>query len=189
MTIHELICLFQDHSSFWISVLIALSLLVEITPIKINPLSWIARKIGKAFNGEVMSELSNFKTEMGVEIITIKNEMSNVNKEIKGIKQDVSDIREEAKEREATNRRTRILEFGDEILHETVYSKEHWDQILLDITEYENYCDEHPRYMNNVAKATIKHIKHIKLLTKQAIIERIFQSLQALIHKHANYAC
>ena len=66
-----------------------------------------------------------------------------------------------SKEREATNRRTRILEFGDEILHDVDYSKEHWDSILMDISEYEHYCYDHPHYMNNVAKATIKHIKHM----------------------------
>lgn len=161
MTLHELICLFKEHGSFWVVLCIALSLLIEITPIKFNPLSWLAKKIGKAFNGEVMKEISNLKSDMGKEIGTIKTEMGNVNKEIKGIKKDVSDIREEAKEREATNRRARILEFGDEILHEVDYSKEHWDSVLMDISEYEHYCDDHPRYMNNVAKATIKHIKYM----------------------------
>lgn len=161
LTIHELFCLFKDHTSWWIALLICLSLLIEITPIKFNPLSWIAKKLGEAFNRAVMKEIGDLKTEMGKEIGKINTEVEKVNKEIKGIKKDVADIREEAKEREATNRRTRILEFGDEILHEVDYSKEHWDQILLDITAYENYCDEHPRYMNNVAKATIKHIKHM----------------------------
>jgi hypothetical protein len=150
LTLQEIICLFKGHVSPWVALLIALSLLIEITPIKFNPWSWLAGKLGKAFNGEVMKEIGSLKTEMG-----------NVNKEVKGIKKDVADIREEAKEREATNRRTRILEFGDEILHEVDYSKEHWDQILLDITSYEHYCDDHPHYMNNVAKATIKHIKHM----------------------------
>ena len=86
-------------------------------------------------------------------------EIGHLKQELKDVKKDVSDIREEAKEREATNRRTRILEFGDEILHEVDYSKEHWDSILMDCGEYENYCDDHPHYMNHVAKATIKHIK------------------------------
>ena len=143
MTLQEIINVFQGNGSFWIALLICLSLLVEITPIKLNPLSWLAKKIGKAFNGEIMKEIGTLKTE------------------VKDIKSDVADIREEAKEREATNRRVRILEFGDEILHEVDYSKEHWDNILLDITEYEHYCDDHPHYMNNVAKATIKHIKHM----------------------------
>ena len=61
----------------------------------------------------------------------------------------------------AANRRARILEFGDEILHGVDYSKEHWDSVLLDITAYEKYCDEHKHYMNHVAEATIKHIKHV----------------------------
>ena len=161
MTLHELICLLKEHGSFCAVLVIAMSLLIEITPIKINPLSWLAKKIGKAFNGEVMRELGNFKTEMGQEIETIKTEMGDVNKEVKGIKKDVTDIREEAKEREATNRRSRILEFGDEILHGENYSKEHWDSVLIDCSEYEHYCDDHPHYMNNVAKATIKHIKHM----------------------------
>lgn len=143
LTLQEIICLFKAHTSWWIAALVCLSLLIEITPVKFNPLSWLAKKIGKAFNGEVMKEIGTLKTE------------------VKDIKKDVNDIREEAKEREATSRRTRILEFGDEILHGVDYSKEHFDQILLDITEYENYCDEHEHYMNNVAKATIKHIKHV----------------------------
>ena len=143
MTLQEIICLFKTHTSLWVAALICLSLLIEITPIKINPLSWLAKKIGKAFNGDVMKEIGTIKTE------------------VKDIKKDVADIREEAKEREATSRRTRILEFGDEILHDVDYSKEHWDSILMDISEYERYCDDHPHYMNNVAKATIKHIKHM----------------------------
>lgn len=161
MTLQEIICIFQSRGGFWIAVLVCLSLLIEITPIKFNPLSWLAKKIGTALNGDVMKELSNLKSEMGKEIGTVKTEMSGVNKEIKGIKKDVADIREEAKEREATSRRVRILEFGDEILHNVDYSKEHWDNVLRDITEYENYCDAHPHYMNHVAKATIKHIKNM----------------------------
>ena len=140
VSIKELIL---GSGGFWIGLAIVLLSLIQISPIKINPWTWIAKKIGKAINGDVMTEMGGLKNE------------------IKDIKQDVSDIREEAKEREATNRRTRILEFGDEILHDVDYSKEHWDSILMDISEYENYCADHPRYMNNVAKATIKHIKHM----------------------------
>lgn len=143
MSLQEIKELLLGNSGFWFCALFIILSLIEITPIKINPWSWLAKRLSKAFNGEVMQEIGN------------------LSKEIKDVKKDVSDIREEAKEREATNRRTRILEFGDEIVHEVRYSKEHWDQILLDITAYEHYCDEHPHYMNNVAKATITHIKKI----------------------------
>lgn len=141
MTFQEIVTSLAGNGGFWAAVVVILLTLIEVTPIKINPWSWIAKKIGSAFNGEVMKEMKHLKEEL------------------KSVKKDVSDIREEAKEREATNRRTRILEFGDEILHETDYSKEHWDNVLMDISSYENYCDDHPHYMNHVAKATIQHIK------------------------------
>lgn len=143
MTFQDVIELMKCNSGLLTAVVFILLTLIEITPIKVNPWSWVGNKIGKAFNGEVMTKIGNLE------------------KEIKGIKTDVADIREEAKEREATSRRTRILEFGDEILHEVDYSKEHWDSVLMDISEYEHYCDDHPHYMNNVAKATIKHIKYM----------------------------
>lgn len=162
MTLQEFICLFKDNSGFWVAIMLGLLTLVEITPIKLNPWSWFGSIIGKAFTGEVMKEMSGLKQDISGlkdEIGGVKKDVGSLNQEIKDIRQDVADIREEAKEREATSRRTRILEFGDEILHETAYSKEHWDSILMDVSAYENYCDDHPHYMNNVARATIKHVK------------------------------
>lgn len=150
MNFLEIVTTWLNSGEFWTAVVIIVLTLFEITPIKFNPLSWIAKMIGRALNGEVMKEVGHIKTEMG-----------GVKQEIQSIKTDVADIREEAKEREATNRRTRILEFGDEILHGVNYSKEHFDQIMLDITAYENYCDEHKHYMNSIAEATIKHIKKV----------------------------
>lgn len=155
MTLQELFNSLIHSGGFWAALFFIAVTLIEITPIKLNPWSWFGSIVGKAFTGEVMKEIGTLKQDIG----GLKNDISGVKEEVKGIKKDVVDIREEAKEREATNRRTRILEFGDEILHEVDYSKEHWDQILLDITSYENYCDDHPHYMNNVARATIRHIK------------------------------
>lgn len=62
-------------------------------------------------------------------------------------------------EREAKQKRTVILRFGDEILHGVLHSKEHYDQILLDCTDYEQFCDDHPHFANNVAVQTIAMIK------------------------------
>ena len=64
-------------------------------------------------------------------------------------------------ERDAILCRSRILLFGDEILHEVRHSKEHFDQILLDISTYENYCDTHPTFENNQSVMTIQNIKDV----------------------------
>lgn len=116
--------------------LLVLMTLVQIAPIKADPWSWIARGIGNAVNGSVIDKVEK---------------LSN----------DVQALRNECEEREATACRTRILRFGDEILHNVHHSKEHFDQILIDITAYENYCASHPDFRNNVAAATIKRINQV----------------------------
>ena len=109
--------------------------LIQIAPIKLNPWSWLGREIGRAINGEVLEK---------------------VNK----LAKDVQSLKEEDAEEWASLSRTHILRFGDELLHGVPHSKEHFDQILLDISKYETYCEEHPTYKNNIANATIKQIKH-----------------------------
>ena len=64
-------------------------------------------------------------------------------------------------ENEATTCRYRILRFNDEILHEQKHTKEHFDQILDDVTRYEKFCAEHPEYENNKAVLAIENIKRV----------------------------
>ena len=115
-------------------ILIILLTLIQIAPIKINPWSWLARSIGRAFNRETLDRLDT-------------------------LEKDVKDIKVKNEEREATECRSAILRFGDEIRHGTRHSKEHFDQILLDISYYEHYCDTHKNFENNIAIMTIEKIK------------------------------
>lgn len=164
MTLQEIWNAILGSGGFWTAVVILFLTIIEVTPIKINPWSWFGKIIGKAFTGEVVQEIGRLKEEIGclrTEFGGIKNEVGDIRQKVQGLKQDVYDVGEEAKEREATNCRARILEFGDEILHNVSYSKEHWDSVLMDIDKYEDYCADHPRYINNVASATIKHIKNM----------------------------
>lgn len=125
-----------NPSDLWAAVFALFSgmTLLQIAPIKINPWNWLARKIGRAINGEVLDKVDQLE------------------KRIDGLKDDMD-------KRAAKDARTRILRFGDECLHGNLHSKEHYDQILRDITEYETYCDEHPNFANNMAVLTIGSIK------------------------------
>lgn len=80
-------------------------------------------------------------------------------------------LRKEIGEKDATTRRYRILRFNDEILHGTKHTKEHFDQILEDITQYEKYCLENPEYENN--KATLS-IKNIEKVYQKCVEENVF---------------
>ena len=70
-------------------------------------------------------------------------------------------LQKDIKETRIISCRYRILRFDDEIRHDEKHSKEHFDQILDDITEYEKYCTKNPDFKNNKADLAIKNIKRI----------------------------
>ena len=47
----------------------------------------------------------------------------------------------------------------DEIIEGWEHSKDSYNQIMRDITNYLQYCDEHPQFLNHQTDATIERIK------------------------------
>ena len=80
-------------------------------------------------------------------------------KEIAGIRNDLKIIEEKGDRREAVSSRVRILRFADELQEGRKHSKDSFDQVMSDITQYEDYCLEHPRFKNNQTAATVNYIK------------------------------
>lgn len=111
------------------------SLLIQVAPIKIDPWGYIFRFIGKAINGEVIDKVNRLSGDIRL-------------------------LRKECEEREANACRTRILRFNDEILHNVKHTKEHFDQILVDIDTYEGFCHSHPDFKNNIASLAIDRIRN-----------------------------
>lgn len=113
--------------------LLAGTTLIQIAPIKVNPWTWVARAIGRAINAEVIQKVDKLEA-------------------------DLQNMKKHSEETAAKGCRARILRFGDEIRHNVNHSKEHFDQILLDITEYENYCKDHQDFKNNITTITTSRI-------------------------------
>lgn len=128
--------------------------LVEISPLKLNPWKKIGSAIGHIVNGSLEEKIDN----MSKEISTIKNR--------------IDDLQENINQNEAINCRNRILQFGDEILHGMLHSKDRFDQTFIDIKTYNNYCNEHPNFENNVTGMTVERIKNVyrELLKKNDFI-------------------
>lgn len=122
------------------AIIVGISAVIQISPIRINPWSWVAKKIGRAINSELFTEMNEFKSD------------------ISGIKDDIAEVKKDADERNAKADRTKILRFGDELLHDVEHSKEHFDEILMCITEYTEYCNKHREFKNNITEETTKHI-------------------------------
>lgn len=112
----------------------AISAIVEKTSKTVKPLTKLARAIGRAINGDLTDKVDK-------------------------LEKDIQKMNHDAGERRAKDARARVLRFGDELLHNVRHSKEHFDDILQDITEYEKYCDDHPEFENDRMQLTAKHIK------------------------------
>ena len=126
----------KDLIGWSVGIMLSLSVVIEISPIKLNPWTHIAKWIGKAINGEVMEKVD-------------------------ALNKDLQDLKHTTDERNAKLLRSHILTFGDEILHDQKHSKERFDQILQDITEYERYCHEHPEFKYNMTRLSTKRIQTV----------------------------
>lgn len=116
-------------------VLAALSFIIQITPIKLNPWSWVARKIGRAINHDLFEKVDC-------------------------IGSDVKDLRGVVDKNAAKLAREKILEFGDDLIYqpERRHSKDRFDDVVQHITEYEAYCAAHPEFKNHMTETTTKLI-------------------------------
>lgn len=117
--------------------------LVEITPIKFNPLHKIARALGRAINADILSELETIKAAQ-------RKNASRLDEHIR-----VDD------ERNADMHRARILEFNTELLRNIPHTREEFIEILSEIDYYERFCRDHPDYQNNRATHAIANISRV----------------------------
>lgn len=126
-----------------VALVLLLLTFVQITPIKINPWSWLARKFGKAINHDLFIEVDQIK------------------KDVQEIRSDRVKDREEMEMYRISDKRNRILRFADELRVKVDHSEEFFNQILEEIDQYEKYCDAHPGYKNSKATDAIKLIREV----------------------------
>jgi len=103
-----------------VTILVVLSLFIEFTPIKWNPISSLLGWIGKKTNKELFDKFDSFEKKV-----------------------------DKLEESAAINCRVRILQFSDEIRRGMKHSQESFNQVLSDIDDYERYCEDHPEFENN----------------------------------------
>ena len=124
-------------------VLVALLSLVEVSPIKINPWSGLAKWLGRAINGEVLESVAEAK------------------KAQKETRRALDEHIRADDERNADTLRMRILHFNNELLRGDRHTREDFIEILAVIDAYEQYCKNHPNYRNNRASHAIANIGRV----------------------------
>lgn len=125
--------------------LLVIMTLIEITPIKINPWSAIIHFVGRRLNSDVTARLDTMQ----------QCQTETREKLDKHIQTD--------DERNANLLRTQILRFNDELVDDLrrPHTKEHFDEILSIIDDYEDYCKTHENYKNNKCVHAIANINRV----------------------------
>ena len=76
------------------------------------------------------------------------------------MKQEIIDLRKDMARDKADDARRRILAATDELRSGlTLHSLEWYNQLNEDIDEYENYCEDHPKYRNSKATLAVAYFK------------------------------
>jgi len=145
MTLQDILLYFKTSeisslTSFIVIVVVVASSLIEISPIKVNPWSWVIKKLGKTLNGEVIKELQEVK------------------KDVVELKAEQQEYKKQRSDDKATATRRRILNFDDELRREVRHSQEQFRQIIEDVDFYRGYCNSHPEYPNNMAEDAMHNI-------------------------------
>lgn len=133
----DLITLLKTFSTGdWILVAVGVLSIVQIAPIKIDPWTWLAKRIGSALTGDL-------------------------SKKIDALSEKVDKLEAKEDRRDTVNKRVRILHFEDELQEGRHHSKDSFDQVLSDITDYEQYCKVNPTFKNEQTAATVAHIRKV----------------------------
>lgn len=134
----------QILSHIWeiIGLLFGGSLILQITPIKINPWDFALKHVKEFLNGNIETTLVD------------------VAKQVNRLEVQVATSDQIRREDKALDARRRILRFADECIRGEKHSEEYFNDILDDITMYTNHCDRNPGFKNAKCALSIEIIEN-----------------------------
>ena len=110
--------------------------LVQISPVQVYPWSWIAKRIGRAINAEVLERVERTEKKLDEHI-------------------------DQDEAGRATQERAYILAFNRQLMAGERHTREEFWEALASIDRYHKYCDAHPEYPNERAVHAIHNIGRV----------------------------
>lgn len=160
MSLNDLFSFLNTNSSGIWSIIVGSSLLIEITPIKINPwsaiISWISKRLTKRLEDKIDENSKHSSDNYTI--------LSN---EISSIKLEIDSLKESNEFREAMTSRYRIIRAADELNNGIILSDDHLDQLSEDIDIYDHYCITHPEYANHKGQKSKQTIQDYELMVNK----------------------
>ncbi len=132
-------------------ILIIAFTLIQISPLKINPWSWLWKKIGPPVK----------RAAKGVAQALIGDAISDLKERLIALEEYNKRQDEKSAESSALDARRRILQFADEVRRKVQHSEEHFNNIFEDINNYNGYCKTHENFENDKARLSIELIEEV----------------------------
>ena len=129
---------------------LGLTALIQISPIKINPWSWIWKMLKNMWAGFCKSLTAPVLAELAV-----------VKEENRKTQRALETHIKLADQREADGLRAEILRFNNEVMRGIQHTEEEFVEILAKKDKYEAYCRENEDYVNSRAVHAIANIERV----------------------------
>lgn len=135
MTLQSIIELIATDGGSWLILVVILMTLIQVTPIKVDPWSFIFNWFGNQINKDLYDKLTKLENKLDEHI-------------------------KESTSRDIRLRRETILDFGNSCMNGRRHTREEFEFIISECDKYEKYCLDN-KIINGVATATIAEIKRI----------------------------
>ena len=146
----QILLAIKDYALNILAVLATFSIVIEVSPIKINPWSKLAENIGKAFNKPALDKITS-----------VEQQLKKTNEKLAETNEKLDGHMANDELQKAEDARAAALRFNNELLRNIPHTREEFFEVLQKIDIYEDFCDRHKDYENNRAVHAIANINRV----------------------------
>ena len=146
----QILLAIKDYALNILAVLATFSIVIEVSPIKINPWSKLAENIGKAFNKPALDKITS-----------VEQQLKKTNEKLAETNEKLDGHMANDELQKAEDARAAALRFNNELLRDIPHTREEFFEVLQKIDIYEDFCDRHKDYENNRAVHAIANINRV----------------------------
>ena len=152
------------HAQGMAEVLVFIALVVSaifqvILPKAKKPWSWLWGKAMESVAKSVKEEYEPVIKEAYTKFDELTTKLDSIETEVTTLKEENTKQNTAFEEYTVVQSRKRIIEAADELRHGVDHSDEWFNSVLESCSDYEKYCNDHPKFPNEKSRASIQLIK------------------------------